>query len=419
MLVDACRNEPKVNKRLARRSLNVESATIPTGVGALFSCKAGEFAHESDRLKHGVFFHYVLEGLRGKAVNEDNEVTWLRLREYVTRKVRSKEATALVGESFTQTPHAIDNIPGESPVLTTVRAKEVVRPRDKSRPQDEKVDRSWDKEGENSIGMKLVRIAAGKFQMGSPEREEERCADEKQHEVQITKDFWLGVHEVTQQQFKDVMGYNPSYFSRNGKGKPGVRYDLEPAGGKAKLPEDADTSDYPVENVTWEEANEFCERLSRQFAERKHGRKYRLPSEAEWEYACRGNAPAEMVFHFGKSLSSKQANFDGNYPYGGAGTGVYLGRSCKVGTYKPNRFGLFDMHGNVAEWCADWYDKDYYSKSPPKDPQGPSEGSDRVIRGGSCLGLGQYCRSAYRFQSTPASRSISVGFRVVLVASGK
>jgi uncharacterized caspase-like protein len=149
VLMDACRNELKVRRDSSTRSLNAESVTIPTGVGALFSCKAGEFAHESSKLKHGVFFHFVLEGLRGAAQDEDNEVTWLSLRAYVTKKVR-REAAALVGEAIKQTPHPIDNIPGESPVLNRP-GKEAVRPKEKDRPEVEKVTRKKDSESSDEV----------------------------------------------------------------------------------------------------------------------------------------------------------------------------------------------------------------------------------------------------------------------------
>jgi formylglycine-generating enzyme required for sulfatase activity len=144
-----------------------------------------------------------------------------------------------------------------------------------------------------------------------------------------------------------------------------------------------------------------------------------LPTEAEWEYSCRGGAPAYQVFHFGNSLSSTQANFDGTSPYGSAGKGVYLERTCKVGSYGKNRFGLHDMHGNVWEWCSDWYGADYYGKSPRRDPQGPSEGSHRVLRGGGWRLDGRRCRSAFRLGNMPESRRHHLGFRVALVSSGR
>jgi formylglycine-generating enzyme required for sulfatase activity len=275
----------------------------------------------------------------------------------------------------------------------------------------------WEKEILNSIGMKLVRIPPGTFLMGSPENEKDREPFDKdaetQHEVQITRPFWLGVHEVTQEQFKEIMGYNPSYFSSDGEGKPGVKYPAEPGGGKARAPED--TSAFPVENVSWQEARDFCARLSNRWEEQRQGRKYRLPTEAEWEYACRGGSPSYRVFHFGNSLSSKQAAFNGKHPYGGADKGEYLARTCKVGSYKENGFGLYDMHGNVWEWCNDWYDDRYYAHSPRRDPTGPSRGLLRVVRGGTWYFNGHICRSACRFFAAPASRDFSLGFRVALV----
>jgi formylglycine-generating enzyme required for sulfatase activity len=258
------------------------------------------------------------------------------------------------------------------------------------------------KEISNSIGMKLVRIPAGKFWMGSPTDEEGRGKDEEQHEVEITKDFYLGVHEVTQKQFKIVMGKNPSWFSADAMGKDKVK--------------GMDTDDFPVESVSYADAVEFCRKLSDLPAEKRAGRKYRLPSEAEWEYSCRGGASPRAI-HFGSSLSSKQANFDGNYPYGAAEKGPYLERTEKVGSYAKNGFGLFDMHGNVAEWCSDFYDKDYYGKSQRYDPQGPASGSLRVIRGGSRFSHGQCCRSAYRYCYDPDRCYNDLGFRAAQVPS--
>ena len=265
---------------------------------------------------------------------------------------------------------------------------------------------------ENSIGMKLVPIPKGTFTMGSPRAEQGKGNEDEgpQHKVEITKPFYLSVHEVTQGQFKAVMGYNPSYFSTDGKGKDGVTYIAEPSGGKDKVKDLGSTDDLPVENVSWEEAQTFLEKLSARPEEKEKGRKYRLPTEAEWEYSCRGGVSEYQVFHFGNSLSSKQANFDGKSPYGGADIGDYLQRTCKVGLYSPNGYGLYDMHGNVWEWCEDRYGSDYYKTSPRRDPPGPPEGSYRVLRGGSWYGHGQYCRPAYRSggrSQAPSGRLLS------------
>ncbi len=177
------------------------------------------------------------------------------------------------------------------------------------------------KEITNSIGMKLVLIPAGKFMMGSPKDEKDRGDDEEQHEVSITKPFYLGVYLVTQAEYEKVMGNNPSWFSAKGDGKDKVK--------------DIDTSLFPVEMVYWNNAIAFCKKLSELPEEKKAGRVYRLPTEAEWEYACR--AGTKTVFHYGDSLSSKQANFDGRFPYGQVEEGPHLGRTTKVGSVCAER----------------------------------------------------------------------------------
>jgi uncharacterized protein (TIGR02996 family) len=254
----------------------------------------------------------------------------------------------------------------------------------------------------NSIGMRLALIPPGRFRMGSPPEEQERRGNEEAHEVEITRPFYLGVFAVTQGQWLRVMGNNPSYFCATGEGKEEV------AG--------MDTSDFPVEQVSWEEAQGFLAKLTALPEEKEAGWTYRLPSEAEWEYACRGGASSSTPFCFGKSLSSAQANFRGAYPYGGAEEGPNLGRTCPVGSYRANAWGLFDLHGNVWEWCLDWFDEDYYGNSPAQDPLGPSNGSNRVIRGGGRSDLGRDCRAARRSWFAPSFRGFALGFRVAAVA---
>src|SRR5262249_51760787 len=153
--------------------------------------------------------------------------------------------------------------------------------------------------------------------------------------------------------------------------------------------------------------------------EEQRGCRYRLPTEAEWEYACREGGRARAAFHCGSALSAAQANFDGRHPYGGAARGAPVGRPTPVGSYPPNGLGLYDLHGNVWEWCQDWYDKAYYPGAPVHDPAGPPAGvaGTRVLRGGWWGAAGALCRPACRSQEAPASRTIYVGFRIVLVAA--
>jgi formylglycine-generating enzyme required for sulfatase activity len=257
-------------------------------------------------------------------------------------------------------------------------------------------------------------VEPGVFLMGSPENEAEREADEQQHEVEITRPFYVGVYEVTQEQYQRVMGGNPSYSSSAGGGKGRV-------GGM-------DTRQFPVELVSWKDAVKFSDRLSELTEEKANGHLYRLPTEAEWEYVCRGGPFFKMPsppFYFGNSLSATQANFDGNYPYpyGGAAKvrrgGPFLGHTTKVGSYPANPLGIYDLHGNVWEWCADRYDAEYYKRSPRHDPQGPENGERRVLRGGSWGSYGRYCRAAYRLKGAPGDGSIYNGFRVVLVVGAR
>jgi uncharacterized protein (TIGR02996 family) len=241
----------------------------------------------------------------------------------------------------------------------------------------------------NSLGMEFRLIPTGTFLMGSPESEPERNEDEgPQHEVEITRPFYLGAYPVTQREFQAVMGHNPSDFT--------------PERGGGPL--------YPVENVSWEDGRAFCERLSA----REPGRRYDLPTEAQWEHACR--AGTETPFHFGNELNGTQANCRGNFPYGTELKGPRLGQTCRVGCYHANAFGLYDMHGNVWEWCADYYDPTFYNTSPSRNPFQGQKGAEerRVLRGGSWGGSAGNCRAAFRHWRDPADRNDFVGFRVAL-----
>jgi formylglycine-generating enzyme required for sulfatase activity len=239
----------------------------------------------------------------------------------------------------------------------------------------------------NSIGMEFASIPAGKFLMGSPKTEKERDPDETQHEVTLTQGFRMGVHEVTQAQYEQVMGKNPS-FSKG--------------------------ATLPVEQVSYDDALAFCKKLSDLPAEKAAGHKYRLPTEAEWEYCCR--AGTSTPFHFGNELNGTQANCDGTTPYGTTQNGPFHRKTTPVGSYPPNAWGLYDMQGNVWEWCADRYSD--YTERPVTNPLGSEVGSICVVRGGSWLDVAADCRSANRIRLDPSFRNYGLGFRLALSSSG-
>ncbi len=229
----------------------------------------------------------------------------------------------------------------------------------------------------NSLDMKLMLIPAGRFVMGSPESEVGRRPVEIQHEVTLTRSYYMAMTEVTQGQWKAVMGENPSFVEGD---------------------------DHPVETIPWGKAAEFCRKLSE-----KEGAKYRLPTEAEWEYACR--AGTATPFHTGATISTDEANYDGQRSYADGEKGIFRDETTAVASFPPNAWGLHDMHGNVWEWCADWYGE--YPAGPVSDPRGPAEGTTRVVRGGCWVTAPAVCRSANRGDTEPVSWNFHFGFRVV------
>lgn len=258
----------------------------------------------------------------------------------------------------------------------------------------------------NGITLDLVWIAPGTFTMGSPSSEADRRDDETQHCVTLSKGFWMGKYEITQEQWQALMGSNPSNFK-------GVKN--------------------PVELVSWDDCQEFIKRLNALVAA-TGGRGgpgaptpatslgsasgiFRLPTEAEWEYACQAKT---TTFHYGNDLDASIANFNGNYPYGNGHKGEYRQKTVPVGSFKPNAFGLYDMHGNVWEWCQDWYvwawcperDGGYPSDSVT-DPVGPGSGVSRVYRGGGWRDRAGFCRSAVRYDDRPGNRWDGLGLRLV------
>ena len=224
----------------------------------------------------------------------------------------------------------------------------------------------------------------GSFAMGTPPSEPGRFDDETQHEVTFSEGFWIGETEVTQGFWKEVMdGENPSFFKAG--------------------------DDYPVDSVSWTDGQSFLEALNR-----KHpvpGFEWRLPTEAQWEYACR--AGTETPFYWGSVLNGGRANCNGNYPYGTRRKGPFRRATTPVGSFAPNPWGLYDMNGNVWEWCSDWYA--LYPDGPATDPTGPETGSVRVRRGGSWSYFARFCRAGARSYYAPEFRYYYLGLRVVLV----
>jgi formylglycine-generating enzyme required for sulfatase activity len=247
--------------------------------------------------------------------------------------------------------------------------------------------------------MEFVLVPAGSFRMGSDPDEAGRQPDEVQHEVTISRAFYLGKYEVTQGQWVRLMRRNPSQFAACGP-------------------------DCPVETVSYDDIQAYVRRLTGA----SRCQRFRLPTEAEWEYACR--AGTRGPFSSGATLSTAQANYDGRFPMPGTAPGRYLARPMAVGSFPPNRWGLYDMHGNVWEWCADWYGD--YAAGPARDPEGPPQraarrvwdarggdwGFKRVIRGGSWYFNAASCRCALRHTHAPADKGFSLWFRLVRQLDG-
>jgi formylglycine-generating enzyme required for sulfatase activity len=244
------------------------------------------------------------------------------------------------------------------------------------------------------VNIRMALINGGRFQMGTPIMEKGRQKNQGlRHRVTLGS-FSMGIFPVTQAEYQAVMGANPSSFK----------------GG-----------DLPVENVSWDEAVNFCNRLSRRegltpaytvdganVTWNRGATGYRLPTEAEWEYACR--AGTTTPFSTGKRITTDQANFDGNFPYNKKDYGIYREKTTAAGSFAPNPWGLYDMHGNVWEWCWDWHGK--YPQSSQKDPAGPPSGNRRVLRGGSWYYAAKYARSGSRISNYPSYRNNYIGFRV-------
>ncbi|MBI4750845.1 MAG: formylglycine-generating enzyme family protein [Acidobacteria bacterium] len=345
--------------------------------------------HYRQRLKHlddllHINYQKLAEFERELAITADTSKSF-------ELKTKIKEIKAVIDEHETEYDHLEAKLSANTPT-------DPVQPPSTPPPVSDPVPLPLKPTFKNSLGMEFVLIPAGSFLMGSTDAEVEAAlADAKrydqnakrewftreqpQHRVTFDQPFYLGKFQVTQAQWQTVMGNNPSSFK-------------------------GDT--LPVERVSWNDCQEFLKKLNA----KKDGYLYRLPSEAEWEYACR--AGTTTPFSFGETITTDQVNYDGKYPYGNASKGEYRQKTTPVGSFPANVWGLHDMHGNVWEWCQDWFQDTY--AGAPDDGSARESGSDkqfRVMRGGSWFNFAKYCRSANRDRDDPVVGSGDFGFRVV------
>ncbi len=436
LFVDACRNDPRADsaRKAAkkRKELDLEKINtpqrliVPKGMAAFFSCQPDQVAIEHKPLKHGVFFHFVIEGLRGKAKDVEGNVTLPSLQSYVYSAVKSYVYRHLKRQI--QKPELKASTEG---VITLVKAGTRPEPPKKTLPKGE-IEEEFTWKGAKrkrrvlrldlgkGVTLDLVRIKKGAFKMGSPESDKEALGDEKpQHTVELTEDFYVGKYEITKAQFArfvDDTGYKTEAASR-GEGAYG--WDAE----KKRFVKDkkfnwknvgfAQTDNHPVVNVSWNDTDAFCEWL-----QKKTGKSIQLPTEAQWEYSCRGGVTTKY-FSGDDAVSLKgYANvrdatakaklgfssifeFDDGYAF-----------TSPVGKFLPNGFGLHDMTGNVWEWCSDFHSRKTYTKNKRIDAKGPETGEHRTLRGGAWDYNPTGCRCACRGRGAPATHGGSIGFRV-------
>ncbi len=391
LLVDACRDIADPNKG---RGVEGRDMALKGETAVLFSCGRGEKSWENADLKHGVFTHAVLKGLRGDAAR-GGVVTWSGLVTHVQDEMASEGFKAILPKGFEQTPIPTS---GQLPrtILLQIEVGDLARARLKPGETREFTIAP-------RVKMVFCWVPPGTAQMGSPQAEQDYLTKtffegkrpdwldtetENARGVYRAKGFWLGKYEVTQGEW--IAGRivdDPSYFN----------------GTKDNKAKGMQTSRFPVENVSWDDCQGFLKALNeRGGAVGVFGGagRFVLPHEDEWEYAYRGGKGNGRAFYWGDSLNGTEANCDGNYPYGGAAKGAYLQRTSEVGSYEtkaPHPWGLCDMAGNVYEWCEN------------KDLQSNDR---RVLRGGSWDDFAWDCRAARRYYFTPDLRFSNYGFRV-------
>jgi formylglycine-generating enzyme required for sulfatase activity len=415
ILLDACRNDPtsgrdlSVNPMTKAYDFNLRNSGVQAFV-TLYATSVGNRAYEDASRQQGYFIGEVVEALNGAAANERGEITLEKLIEHVEDKVPTKVSVRLGREQkpfheiegyrsglvlalANRTAPVVVNTPPPKPEVLMAKVAGPPVPLVSFGFTTAQIDARGNvtklpgrsalgfTEDINGLKLEMVELLGGTFTMGSPASEQQRDGDEVQHQVTVSG-FYMGKYEVTQAQWQAVMGTNPSSFKHK--------------------------DDLPAESVSWEEAVEFCRKLSAMT-----GREYRLPTEAEWEYAARAGTTAP--FAFGATITPEVVMYDGNYPYANAAKGPNRLFTSPVGNLGlANSFGLYDLHGNVWEWCSDWYGN--YASGSQTNPTGATSGQNRVLRGGSWSRNGSHCRSAVRYQLAPGGRGDYIGFRVVVAA---
>ncbi len=450
VLIDACRSDPDPAR--GRDGLNADNAPRPPrGVGALFSCSAGQRSFEHDELQHGVFFSCVLDGLAGKAADRNNMVTFDDLSKYVRIEVPVRMKNLI--PQRVQSPNMKADLVGV-PVLLEIFKPSSPIPAGLVAPfsalEAAASQAVWAEYHDtqpvttNDVGMKFSLIPPGEFMMGSPESElgdtGEHKEDEQLHRVTLTQPFLLCQTEITKGQFAAFVqdaGFKTE-SEKDGKGDYG--YEKNSAGSYLyeqdpkfswKNPEFTQRDNEPVVNVSWNDAVAYCNWLSKKEGLPEYyrigessvrirgGVGYRLPTEAEWEYACR--AGSETAYQFGDDNEELaevgnvvDASCKAKYNWSDSDTITAddgYANTSPVGSFRANGFGLHDMHGNEWEWCWDWY-REAYGTASVSDPVGADSGSFRVYRGGSWSNGPRSCRSADRDKDDPSDRDSNLGFRV-------
>jgi formylglycine-generating enzyme required for sulfatase activity len=403
VVLDACRDNPFGWARSGSRGLTVVSQA-PSGSIVMYATSANSVASDGTG-KNGLFTGHLLNNLKtaGLSVFEVFDKTMGDVKRVTGGKQEPELSLRFSGAHtvYLGTRPAANTPPQPAPAVQSIP---------QSAPQPALATVTPAAPPQQPVPANMVRIQGGTFTMGSPANEPQR-QDREGPQCQVTvSSFYMGKYPVTQKEYREVMGTNPSKFKGD---------------------------NLPVENVSWYDAIEYCNKRSQRegltplymidksLSDRNNGNEkdtvrwvviwnqnangYRLPTEAEWEYACR--AGTMTPFSTGNNITTSQANYDGNNPYNNNAKGTFRQRTTAVESYSPNPWGLYDMHGNVWEWCWDWYGT--YTGGAQTDPVGASRGASRVNRGGSWNNSGQRIRSAHRGLSDPYLRGEIIGFRIV------